>query len=60
MESVFKDVETDEDVDEKLLTEIQKVKKVSSEGAYTLRPEWENGMNQYAYRFSSLDSNVVF
>lgn len=59
MESVYKD-DHDEDVEDKFLTETEKIKKMASEGAYTLRPEWENGLLNYAYRFSSLDTNVVY
>lgn len=59
LQAHYKD-DNDEDVDEKFLTDIQKVKKTWSEGAYAFRPEWENGLFQYAYRFSQLDTNVVY
>jgi len=52
--------ESYEDIDEKFLDPIQKISKTKGEGAYVLRPEWENGFNQYSYQYSSLDTNVVY
>lgn len=42
-----------EPVDDKFLTELQKLQKVTAEGAYTFLPEWEEpGVVQHLYQFS--------
>ncbi len=37
--------EHEQDIDEKFLTDEQKILKTPSEGAYVLRPEWEGGFS---------------
>ena len=43
-----------------LLTEDQKEKTTTSEGAYTFRPEFENGLNQYLYPYSQLKTDIDY
>ena len=49
--SDLKDKLTDEDL--KVMTQV-------SEGAYTFKPEFEDGHNQYTYSYSQLDQDVHF
>ena len=48
------------DLKDKLTDENLKVMTQVSEGAYTFKPEFEDGHNQYTYSYSQLDPNVNF
>lgn len=41
-----------EPVDEKFLTQMEKLQKTGGDGAYVFRPEWEKDMKQFLYQFS--------
>lgn len=48
------------EIDPKSLTVMQNMSRTASEGAYVLRPEFEEGNYQYAYQYSNLDQNIIF